>query len=45
METFIGISWVVTILAALYAGYRWGARYKRAVQGLVTDIAGKAGKV
>lgn len=45
MGWFIGIAWPLTVLAALYAGYRWGARYKRAAQGIVVDLAGKAGKV
>jgi hypothetical protein len=45
MATFIGCAWVVTVLAALYAGYRWGARYKRAAQGLVVDLADRAKKV
>jgi hypothetical protein len=48
MELFIGITWPLTVLGALYAGYRWGGRAKRkAIQAFQSgankakDAAGK----
>ena len=40
MALFIGIAWPVTVLAALYAGYRWGSAAKAKVIGTIDEAAG-----
>lgn len=39
MEIIIAIAWPLTVLAALYAGYRWGAKAKAKVLNEAKEVA------